>query len=392
MILSVLRMSTAELNLKQSKQLQSSCSQVKKTQIWHICKVFLPTKGGIQTVVASLCDVKNNDIENTIITTAQTTSIHASQTAKVYTAKSYMELLSLPIAPKIFSLIKLATHKADILVSHYPFPLVDLSLVLFRPKKLIVYWHSNIFSQKISKYLLFPFTYLMLKQAKKIVVASPNTIEHSHLLSHFKKKCEIIPYSLNLPKTIENTPSTKKETNYYLCIGRHVEYKGFEYAIKAMAHTNSRLIIIGDGPLYEKHVSLIKKLNLHSKVTLLKGINDQERDSYIKNCRALILPSIYPSEAFALVQIEAMRFGKPIINTSLNSGVPWVARHNQEAITVTPSSSQAISKAIGEIESNSEFRKILGHNAKKRYYDTFQFKVFEDQVHSLYSHILAKNT
>lgn len=357
----------------------------------------MPTKGGIQTVVASLCNVNNDEIENTVITTAQNTGQHTNQNTRIYTAKSYIELLSLPIAPEIFKYVKLATSKADILVVHYPFPLADLSLILFRPKNLIVYWHSNIFSQKISRCILFPFTFLMLKQAKKIIVASPNMIENSNLLSHFKMKCEVIPYSIDAPNNVEDTnlikvtPTAKQENDYYLCIGRHVEYKGFEYAIRAMANTDTKLVVIGDGPLFEKHSALINELELNSKVKLLKNINNEDRDNYIKNCRALILSSIYPSEAFALVQIEAMKYGKPIINTSLKSGVPWVARHNMEAITVEPFSSQAINTAIGMIESDSKLRETLKYNAKKRYQNTFQFKVFERKIHKLYAYTINKH-
>jgi len=61
------------------------------------------------------------------------------------------------------------------------------------------------------------------------------------------------------------------------------------------------------------------------------------------------LPSIAKSEAFGLVLLEAMAWGKPVISTELGTGTSFV---NQDGITgfvVPPKNSQVLAQAIKKL-------------------------------------------
>jgi glycosyltransferase involved in cell wall biosynthesis len=353
-------------------------------RVLHICKVFLPTRGGVQTVVDNMCRASSDGTENIVVTTANNVEPASNYSfATVKRARSYGDFLSMPIAPSIFGLILGLRKRADLLYVHHPFPLADAAVALsgFLLPRTVVYWHSNIYSQRLSRILVFPFTYLMLLKAKKILVASPNMIRFSWLLTHFKGKCEVIPYGLTVSKETTDSANTEViDDGFYLCIGRHVEYKGFEYLINAISQTDAKLVILGDGPLFEKHQNMVSRLGLDDRITLISQVDDNEKDRYLRRCRALIVPSIFPSEAFALVQIEAMHYAKPVINTSLESGVPWVARNCHEAITVKPKSSDALAQAIVEMDASAEARSKLGAQAKKRYETVFKYEHFVEKI------------
>jgi len=361
-------------------------------RVLHICKVFLPTRGGVQTVVDNMCRASFSYSKNTIVTTTDTQSPESYyQFAKVRHARSYGQILSMPFAPSIFKLILSLRKRADLLYIHYPFPLSDATIALFGfwLPKTVVYWHSNIYSQRLSRILVFPFTYLMLLKAAKILVASPNMVRSSWLLKRFEKKCKLVPYGLSSAcKTNAVEVVDVADDGFYLCIGRHVEYKGFEYLINAINQTNVNLVILGNGPLFERFRDSISRLGLDERITLIPEVNDIEKDSYLKRCRALILPSIFPSEAFALVQIEAMRYAKPVINTSLESGVPWVARNGREAITVRPKNSDAIAQAIFKMESAPEIRSKLGTQGRARYETVFRYEHFVKKIDDIERQLL----
>src|SRR5262249_13696018 len=121
-----------------------------------------------------------------------------------------------------------------------------------------------------------------------------------------------------------------------LAVGRLVYYKGFEYLIRSMAQVRGKLLIIGNGPLRAKLDEVAVQLNVSEKVVFLGEVQNDEVTPYYHAADVFALPSVARSEAFGIVQIEAMASGVPVVNTSLDSGVPFVSLHEQTGLTVPP--------------------------------------------------------
>jgi glycosyltransferase involved in cell wall biosynthesis len=78
------------------------------------------------------------------------------------------------------------------------------------------------------------------------------------------------------------------------------------------------------------------------------------------------LPSVARSEAFCIVQIEAMEAGVPVVNTSLDSGVPYVSLHEQTGLTLPPGDSGALPTALNRLLDDSDMRRSFGSAARQR--------------------------
>ena len=367
---------------------------IKENKILHICKVYWPVKGGIQVVVEWISKGLQDCFSFTILSTSEEPIAKDLGYASLFFSRSFGEIFSLPIAPSIFVKIWSTIKSYKIIAVHYPFPLVDIAIAVapFRLPNIVVYWHSEIVSQKVASIFIRPFTSLMLKRCSAIVVASPNMLEHSKLLSKYQHKCHVIPYasprkSLLKSEVLAKPPS---ESDYFIAIARHVPYKGLDVLIKAYAksNSNSRLVIIGSGPLLEGHQQLVADYSLEKKVEFLVNSDDQEVRRLIKGSRAYILSSTMPSEAFALVQIEAMACGRPVINTKLDSGVPWVARHDIEAITVIPGDVAGLSLAIQQFDGDDDLVDRYGFAALNRVNDVFSHEQFCRATKRLYMSLL----
>ena len=84
-----------------------------------------------------------------------------------------------------------------------------------------------------------------------------------------------------------------------------------------------------------------------------------------------VLPSVENSEAFGIVQIEAMACGKPVICCDLPTGVTYVNRDNETGLVVPRRDPEALANAINMLVGNEELRYRLGNRAKERVLQEF---------------------
>jgi rhamnosyl/mannosyltransferase len=84
-----------------------------------------------------------------------------------------------------------------------------------------------------------------------------------------------------------------------------------------------------------------------------------------------------------------MAAGLPIINTALPSGVPTVARHGIEALTVPPGDSAQLAGAIRCLLDSPGLAATLGSAGKKRAAAEYDLRMFIDRTHALYADSIA---
>jgi glycosyltransferase involved in cell wall biosynthesis len=90
------------------------------------------------------------------------------------------------------------------------------------------------------------------------------------------------------------------------------------------------------------------------------------------------------SETFGIAQVEAMACGKPIVNTQLLTGVPWVARDGLEALTVPPGSANALTDALTRVLDHEEEAAAMGARSLRRAETTFSFATFLDETSKVF--------
>ena len=179
--------------------------------------------------------------------------------------------------------------------------------------------------------------------------------------------------------------------NVILYVGRLVYYKGLNYLINSMQDINAILVIIGEGELKEQLKEEAIKLGVSNKIQFLGQMPDEELPVYYSIADVFVLPSINGGEAFGLVQLEAMAFGIPVINTDLPTGVPFVSLHNETGLTVPPRNSVALAKAINTILEDDLLRQRFSENARRR---VMQFSMDEilNQTYKVYAEVMEKTS
>jgi glycosyltransferase involved in cell wall biosynthesis len=94
--------------------------------------------------------------------------------------------------------------------------------------------------------------------------------------------------------------------------------------------------------------------------------SDADVAACMRDCDIFVLPSVHNSEAFGLVQLQAMCFAKPVINTNLPTGVPYVSVHEQTGLTVPPGDPAMLAIAIRKLAQDAAYAKQLGQGGAQR--------------------------
>lgn len=168
---------------------------------------------------------------------------------------------------------------------------------------------KQVFLEKIAKHLLRLWDRQASDRVDEFVAISDHV--RQRIKKYYRRDARVIYPPISFPTNsseLQNLNNFGKiGTPYYLIVSRLYPHKNIDIAIEAFFKLNLPLVIIGDGPEYQK----LKAQSAKCKTIKLLGfISDDELFYYYKNCRAFIMPQ---EEDFGITQIEAMSFGKPIL-------------------------------------------------------------------------------
>ena len=367
-----------------------------KLKVLQVNKLYYPWTGGIEKVVQQIAEGLKDKIDMEVLVCREKgrTIVEKVNGITVYRAGSMGMFSSMPVSMSFIKYLRQLSKEKDVLHFHMPFPLGDLAYLLSGYKgKVVVWWHSDIVRQKKLMKLYRPIMEKFLNRADVIIVATPGHIEGSDYLRKYRSKCAIIPYGVD--KKIEEKsdryieqirPSQNiSRPLKILFVGRLVYYKGCEILLKAFKEVdNAELTIIGDGELKAKLEEDARKYDLTKKIHFLGNVEEERLNQAFEDCDVFVLPSIAKSEAFGLVQIEAMAYGKPVINTNLPSGVPYVSLDRVTGLTVPPNDVQALADAMRWMVENNKDRIEMGKKARERVKEFYRMDDMLNRVLEIY--------
>ena len=366
---------------------------VKLVKVLQINKLYYPEIGGIEQVVQQIAEGLNGRIEmKVLVCNRKGKTLHERiNGVELCRAASIGVVSSMPVSLSFFHHYKMMAKNCDIIHIHMPFPLADLAVALFGFKgKVVLSWHSDVIRQRFFLKLYRPVMRKLLKRADAIVAATQGHIDGSDYLPKYENKCVLIPYGIRQMQRHNYVRSKTSDGITILFVGRLVYYKGCDILLEAFSKvTGAKLRIAGQGNLED---SLKKKAEgISNEVCFLGNISDEELANEYRNCDFLVLSSVARSEAFGLVQIEAMSYGKPVINTYLPGGVPYVSLDNVTGLTVPPFDADALAGAMQRLIDDEDLRLEFGQNAYKRAREEFSEQKMLDSVLALYESLLANN-
>jgi glycosyltransferase involved in cell wall biosynthesis len=315
--------------------------------------------------------------------------------ARLICCKTLLKLASTMISPEMVWKLRRICKDYRIIHIHYPDPMACLALFLSGYKGTVVlHWHSDILKQKNLLRLFIPLQKWLLRRADLIVGTTPVYLRESPYLKAVQHKTVCLPIGINsLRPSAEGVNELKSRyggRKIIFSIGRLVEYKGFKYLIDAARFLSDDYIVLigGDGPLREELECRIAERSLSGKVKLLGHVPQDDVANYFGACQLYCLSSIYRTEAFAIVQIEAMSCGKPIVATTISgSGVPWVNKSGYSGLNVEPCNSRELAAAIRGVCENPRRYAQFCRQSRRRFESQFERKEMIDRCLKIYEKV-----
>ncbi|MCK9476609.1 MAG: glycosyltransferase [Candidatus Muirbacterium halophilum] len=368
-------------------------------KITEIGKYYPPYKGGIESHIYSISNnLKKwvNKIKVLVFNTSMFSVEEKENNLTVKRCSNFFEFASTPFSFIMF--YEILKDKSDIIHIHTPNPSVNFyyNIALKFKKKdhlLFISHHSDIVSQKLAYMFYKPMLKKLYKKADKIIVATKAHVTYSDILPEFLDKIEIIPYGIapeqfkissKIKLRVLKTKEFLENKKIILFTGRLVYYKGVSFLIEAfnkLKRNDTTLVILGNGPYFS---TLKAQAMQNENIVFIPEADDEQLQVFLHACSIFVLPSIEKSEAFGIVQLEAMACGKPVISTKLNSGVRSVNIDKVTGLQVEPKNSDDLMQALDKLLSDDELREEYGKNAIYSIKENYSSENCAKKIYNLY--------
>lgn len=160
----------------------------------------------------------------------------------------------------------------------------------------------------------------------------------------------------------------------FITVGRLSGEKGHRYLIEAYSKVikeipNSRLFIIGEGPLRRQLEELITVKELKNYVILLGSVKNPY--NYISRANVFVLPSLH--EGLPYVLLEALACKTPIISTDCKTGPKEILENGEYGLLVNTADSNDLANKMIQLANDKTAREVFSKKSAQ------QVKIFDNK-------------
>lgn len=386
--------------------------------ILHVGKFFPPFRGGLELYLRDLVAALSGlGVSSAILVHQHDRSLLADedrvdlggQPVRLVRAGTWFTLMFAPISPAFPLHLRrlIATTRPDLLHLHLPNPSAFWALLLPSARRLpwLVHWHADVITasqgwpMKLMYALYRPFERAVLKRARAIIATSPPYLQSSQPLRPWSSKCHVVPLGLDPGRLPQNAGSEAANCSgdepraglRVLAVGRMTYYKGFRYLLEAAAQFDTlRVDLVGDGDQAAELRTLAESLGLPDRVAFHGTVDEATLARLMSLCDCLCLPSIERTEAFGMVLLEAMWFGKATVVSDIEgSGMTWAVDHGATGLKVPPADTGALVAAFRQLDADRDALQAMGLRGRKKFDRLFEIGRSADAVLETYRAVLS---
>lgn len=170
-----------------------------------------------------------------------------------------------------------------------------------------------------------------------------------------------------------------------LYVGRLDPRKGIKFLINAAKMLEKKrdlkLILVGDGPEYNKLQTMVTYLNLKERIVLTGKIPLPLLQRYYQAADVFIAPSLY--EGMPTTVLEAMSSGLPVISTLIPS-IASIVENGKNGFLTIPGDSRKLAKVIEQAMDDRDSLISLGKANREKIEKGYSWATVSRQILKMY--------
>lgn len=374
-------------------------NEQERLHIAHFTNTYLPVMNGVVRSVTSFRQAQIDLGHNVFIFTHDTPGYKDEHPfifrypALNIPVRNYP--VTIPVSPRIDWVLPIL--KPDVIHAHHPAPIG--SAASDKAQKLnipLVFTHHTRYQEysqffvgeELGREVVERLIADYLHKCQRVIAPSPSIKQLIEETYGLRRGVEVAPTGLDLtPYQEADGTAVRREQGWddeekiMISVGRLVQEKNVRTLLNAAVivlknHPQTRLVLLGDGPLQKELGKIARKGGIAEQVTFMGRVPFQDVPAYLKAADLFCFASV--TETQGLVTMEAMAAGLPVAAVDA-SGTSDIVQDGKNGV-LTENDSEALATAVSRILTNPDLAQKLREGALER------AKAYE--IHRTTSHLL----
>lgn len=187
----------------------------------------------------------------------------------------------------------------------------------------------------------------VISHASAYIASSTKSREAQLAYGAKPESCFISFLTVDLDKY--RVEATSRQANRFICVGSLIERKGIDLLLKALygIEEDYSLVLAGSGQEEKNLKRLVQELKLENHVEFLGYLSQEELKKEYAKSSFFVLPT--REDCFALVILEAMCAGLPVVCSKYADGVYDLVEEGKNGYIIDPYETEQFRKCLEEL-------------------------------------------
>jgi colanic acid/amylovoran biosynthesis glycosyltransferase len=233
----------------------------------------------------------------------------------------------------------------------------------------------------------------MFQQASALIAVSTEMQQQLINIGAPKHKVYHNCYGIDSTKFVKKTFYSGKQI---ISVGRFTDKKApqitlYAFSIVLKSVPNARLIMVGDGPLFDACIKLAKAMKIENSVEFAGSKNHIEVAKYMNDSLLFVQHSLKAGsgdcEGTPLAVMEAMSSGLPVVSTR-HAGIKDVVIENETGLLVDEMDGEKMAEEIIKLLQNTDMCAQFGQAGHDRIKQDYQLAKYIDNLSQIITKVI----